>query len=200
MGQGPAFASVFKEHNVDVVISTVAMEALDVQKVLVEAAHLAAVKLFVLSEFGISTHGQTGIAFVHKNQVMDTTSTSAKKQNSDGASPASEDTPALIEVKATRPSTKPPPNAQLKEQSPTEESSPPPPASVALSQQHVHARRQVFMSTLQNQSTPMLGELRLQFSSSSLSAHRDDSTSTRGFGAEPPSFLDPGQHFRVGVA
>ncbi|KAJ6450798.1 hypothetical protein C8R45DRAFT_1057183 [Mycena sanguinolenta] len=67
--EASAVASVFKEHNVDVVISTVATEALDVQKVLVDAAHLAAVKLFVPSEFGIPTHGQTGIAFDHKNQI-----------------------------------------------------------------------------------------------------------------------------------
>ncbi|KAF7367169.1 BHLH domain-containing protein [Mycena sanguinolenta] len=37
-------AAVFKEHRIDVVISTVATEALGVQKVLADAAHLAAVK------------------------------------------------------------------------------------------------------------------------------------------------------------
>jgi nucleoside-diphosphate-sugar epimerase len=53
-----AAAAVFKQYKVDVVISTVNILGLMAQKSLVDAAKLAAVKLFVPSEFGSPTDGQ----------------------------------------------------------------------------------------------------------------------------------------------
>ncbi|KAJ7912979.1 hypothetical protein B0H13DRAFT_2326749 [Mycena leptocephala] len=53
-----ATAAIFKQHKVDVVISTVNILGLMAQKSLVDAAKLAAVKLFVPSEFGSPTDGQ----------------------------------------------------------------------------------------------------------------------------------------------
>jgi uncharacterized protein YbjT (DUF2867 family) len=55
----PALAAAFKEHNIEVVVSTVSMEALADQKFLADAAKQAGVKLFLPSEFGYSTIGQT---------------------------------------------------------------------------------------------------------------------------------------------
>jgi hypothetical protein len=46
---------VFKEHKVDVVLSTVTMAATAAQKSLVDAAKLAAIKLFLPSEYGLVT-------------------------------------------------------------------------------------------------------------------------------------------------
>jgi hypothetical protein len=46
---------VFKEHKVDVVLSTVTTAATAAQKSLVDAAKLAAVKLFLPSEYGFVT-------------------------------------------------------------------------------------------------------------------------------------------------
>ena len=54
-----ALATVFKEHKVEVVVSTVAHEALPNQHLLGDAAKEAGVKLFVPSEFGYSTLGLT---------------------------------------------------------------------------------------------------------------------------------------------
>ncbi|KAJ7694625.1 hypothetical protein B0H17DRAFT_1009190 [Mycena rosella] len=54
-----AVAAVFKAHNVDVVLSTITTMAAAAQKSLVEAARLAAVKLFVPSEYGMPTEGHT---------------------------------------------------------------------------------------------------------------------------------------------
>jgi hypothetical protein len=55
----PALAAAFKEHEIEVVISTVALKGLPHQKLLGDAAKQAGVKLFVASEFGFSTIGQT---------------------------------------------------------------------------------------------------------------------------------------------
>jgi hypothetical protein len=59
----PALATTFKEHEIEVVISTVAHCGLLHQKLLGDAAEQAGVKLFVASEFGVSTIGQKEGAF-----------------------------------------------------------------------------------------------------------------------------------------
>jgi len=55
----PALAAAFKEHTIEVVISTIGLKGLPDQKLLGDAAKQAGVKLFVPSEFGFSTIGQT---------------------------------------------------------------------------------------------------------------------------------------------
>jgi len=55
----PALAAAFREHNIEVVVSTIAHEGLPNQKLLGDAAKQAGVKLFLPSEFGYSTIGQT---------------------------------------------------------------------------------------------------------------------------------------------
>ncbi|KZP05268.1 NAD(P)-binding protein [Athelia psychrophila] len=55
----PALAATFKEHNIEVVVSTVAQAALPEQHLLGDAAKQAGVKLFLPSEFGYSTIGLT---------------------------------------------------------------------------------------------------------------------------------------------
>jgi hypothetical protein len=55
----PALAAAFKEHEIEVVISTIGHAALPNQKFLGDAAKQAGVKLFLPSEFGYSTIGQT---------------------------------------------------------------------------------------------------------------------------------------------
>ncbi|KAJ7454839.1 hypothetical protein FB451DRAFT_656431 [Mycena latifolia] len=52
-----AAAAVFKEHKVEVVLSTLGTPASAAQKPLVEAAKLAGVKLFAPSEYGMATDG-----------------------------------------------------------------------------------------------------------------------------------------------
>ncbi|KAJ7694627.1 hypothetical protein B0H17DRAFT_1009194 [Mycena rosella] len=64
-----AAAAVFKAHNVDVVLSTVNSVASAAQKSLVEAARLAAVKLFVPSEYGMPTEGHTEGVVGDKNRI-----------------------------------------------------------------------------------------------------------------------------------
>jgi len=54
-----ALASAFREHNVEVVISTVGSAGLSDQPTAAEGAKLAGVKLFVPSEFGAPTIGHT---------------------------------------------------------------------------------------------------------------------------------------------
>ena len=54
-----ALAATFKEHNIEVVISTVSQDALPHQHLLGDAAKQAGVKLFVPSEYGASTIGLT---------------------------------------------------------------------------------------------------------------------------------------------
>lgn len=55
----PALAATFKEHKIEVVVSTIAHAALPHQNLLGDAAKQAGVKLFLPSEFGYSTIGQT---------------------------------------------------------------------------------------------------------------------------------------------
>jgi uncharacterized protein YbjT (DUF2867 family) len=55
----PALAAAFKEHQTEVVVSTIGHAALPNQKFLADAAKQAGVKLFLPSEFGYSTIGQT---------------------------------------------------------------------------------------------------------------------------------------------
>ncbi|KAJ7785091.1 hypothetical protein DFH07DRAFT_948170 [Mycena maculata] len=52
-----AVAEVFKQHNVDVVLSTITTMAVTAQRSLVDAAKLGSIKLFVPSEFGMPTEG-----------------------------------------------------------------------------------------------------------------------------------------------
>ncbi|KAK7042550.1 NmrA domain-containing protein [Favolaschia claudopus] len=54
-----AIAKVLKEHNVDVVVSTLTTMAAAAQKTVVDASKLAGIKLFVPSEFGLPTEGYT---------------------------------------------------------------------------------------------------------------------------------------------
>jgi saccharopine dehydrogenase-like NADP-dependent oxidoreductase len=55
-----AVAAVFTAHAVEVVICTIATSAVGTQNVLVDAAKMAGVKLFVPSEFGMVSQGQEG--------------------------------------------------------------------------------------------------------------------------------------------
>jgi saccharopine dehydrogenase-like NADP-dependent oxidoreductase len=66
-----AVAAVLKQHKVDVVLSTVNVVAAPerTHKALIEAANLAAVKLFVPSDYGMTTEGYTEGPFSLKNQL-----------------------------------------------------------------------------------------------------------------------------------
>ncbi|KAJ7678478.1 NAD(P)-binding protein [Mycena rosella] len=64
-----AVAAVFKEHKVDVVLSTLGSYVPAAQTPLVEAAKLAAVKLFAPSEYGMPTNGFTEGALGVKAQI-----------------------------------------------------------------------------------------------------------------------------------
>lgn len=64
-----ALASTFKEHNIEVVVSAVATVALVNQTHIADAAKEAGVKLFVPSEFGYSTIGQTEGALGLKDKL-----------------------------------------------------------------------------------------------------------------------------------
>ncbi|KAJ7815349.1 hypothetical protein B0H13DRAFT_1740292 [Mycena leptocephala] len=64
-----AVANVFKQHRVDVVLSTIATEALAAQRPLVDAAKLAGIKLFVPSEYGLPSDGYTEGVLGAKNQI-----------------------------------------------------------------------------------------------------------------------------------
>jgi uncharacterized protein YbjT (DUF2867 family) len=55
----PALAAAFEENKIEVVISTIGHEALVDQRPFGDAAKQAGVKLFLPSEFGFSTIGQT---------------------------------------------------------------------------------------------------------------------------------------------
>jgi len=65
----PALAAAFKEHQTEVVISTVGIPGLLHQKLIADAAKEAGVKLFVPSEFGFPTAGQTVGVLALKDQV-----------------------------------------------------------------------------------------------------------------------------------
>ncbi|KAJ7638123.1 hypothetical protein B0H17DRAFT_1164025 [Mycena rosella] len=64
-----AVAAVLKEHKVDVVLSTITTTTAAAQTSLVEAAKLAAVKLFAPSEYGMPTEGQAEGFLGAKNQI-----------------------------------------------------------------------------------------------------------------------------------
>jgi hypothetical protein len=64
-----AVAAVFKQYKVDVVLSTITTMATDAQKSLVDASKLAAVKLFVPSEYGMPTDGQAEGILGLKDQI-----------------------------------------------------------------------------------------------------------------------------------
>ncbi|KAJ7352397.1 hypothetical protein DFH08DRAFT_858788 [Mycena albidolilacea] len=64
-----AVAAVFKEHRVDVVLSTVTTTATAAQKSLVDAAKLAAIKLFLPSEYGFVTEGHAEGLLAAKDHI-----------------------------------------------------------------------------------------------------------------------------------
>jgi hypothetical protein len=64
-----AVSAVLKEHKVDVILSTLGHEGVGTQKSLADAAKLAAVKLFVPSEFGLPSHGNPNPFFNAKNDA-----------------------------------------------------------------------------------------------------------------------------------
>ncbi|KAJ7025099.1 hypothetical protein C8F04DRAFT_1129655, partial [Mycena alexandri] len=66
-----AVAAVFKEHTVDVVLSTITGHAIGAQKSLIEAAKAANVKLFVPSEYGVPTEGLNEGIWAEKNQIAE---------------------------------------------------------------------------------------------------------------------------------
>ncbi|KAJ6522344.1 hypothetical protein DFH09DRAFT_1191722 [Mycena vulgaris] len=68
-----AVAAVLKQHKVDVVLSAINVVAAPerTHKALIEAAKLAAVKLFVPSEYGMTTEGYTEGPLGFKNQLAD---------------------------------------------------------------------------------------------------------------------------------
>jgi nucleoside-diphosphate-sugar epimerase len=66
-----AVAAVFKEHTVDVVLSTVTGNAIGAQKSLIEAAKAANIKLFVPSEYGVPTEGLNEGIWAEKNQIAE---------------------------------------------------------------------------------------------------------------------------------
>ncbi|KAJ7677370.1 hypothetical protein B0H17DRAFT_1334356 [Mycena rosella] len=65
----PAVAAVFKEHKVDVVLSTLGLRAAGAQKPLVKATKLADVKLFAPSEYGMPTDSYTEGFLGEKKQI-----------------------------------------------------------------------------------------------------------------------------------
>jgi uncharacterized protein YbjT (DUF2867 family) len=78
-----AVANVFKQHRVDVVLSTIATEALAAQRPLVDAAKLAGIKLFVPSEYGLPSDGYTEGVLGAKNQIAgDNTHRSSRAEGS----------------------------------------------------------------------------------------------------------------------
>ncbi|KAJ7174103.1 hypothetical protein C8R43DRAFT_873581 [Mycena crocata] len=66
-----AVGTVFKQHGVDVVLSTINALAASSQKPLVDAAKLASVKLFVPAEYGMPTEGHTAGALGAKNGIAE---------------------------------------------------------------------------------------------------------------------------------
>ncbi|KAF7369044.1 NmrA domain-containing protein [Mycena venus] len=64
-----AATTVLKEHKVDVVFSTLTTTAAAAQTPLVDAAKLAAVKLFVPSEYRLPTEGATEGPIAAKNEI-----------------------------------------------------------------------------------------------------------------------------------
>ncbi|KAF7306430.1 NmrA domain-containing protein [Mycena indigotica] len=66
-----AVAAVLKDHKVDVVISTLGMQAIAAQTPLIEAAKEAGIKLFVPSEFGFPTEGHTSGLLAEKYEISE---------------------------------------------------------------------------------------------------------------------------------
>ncbi|KAJ7504206.1 hypothetical protein B0H11DRAFT_1981202 [Mycena galericulata] len=66
-----AVAAIFKQHKVDVVLSTLNTGAAEADKSLVEASKQAAVKLFAPSEYGFSADGQTKDFLGAKNRFAE---------------------------------------------------------------------------------------------------------------------------------
>jgi len=66
-----AVAAVFKQHKVEVLLSTITTASAAAQKPLVEAAKLATIKLFVPSEYGMPTEGQTVGVLGDKNRIAE---------------------------------------------------------------------------------------------------------------------------------
>ncbi|KAF8200442.1 hypothetical protein K438DRAFT_1582483 [Mycena galopus ATCC 62051] len=66
-----AVAAVFKEHTVDVVLSTVTGHAIGAQKAFIEAAKAANIKLFVPAEYGVPTEGLNEGIWAEKNQIAE---------------------------------------------------------------------------------------------------------------------------------
>ncbi|KAF7306517.1 NmrA domain-containing protein [Mycena indigotica] len=64
-----AVAAIFKKHKVDVVLATLTTTANKAQYPLIDAAKAAGVKLFVPSEYGMPTEGQTEGILGEKNDV-----------------------------------------------------------------------------------------------------------------------------------
>ncbi|KAF8146406.1 NAD(P)-binding protein [Mycena galopus ATCC 62051] len=64
-----AVAAVLKQHKVDVVLATTGLTAAAAQKSVVDAAKLAAVKLFVPSEYGSPTDGYTEGRWFPKTEI-----------------------------------------------------------------------------------------------------------------------------------
>ncbi|KAJ7510421.1 hypothetical protein B0H11DRAFT_1846297 [Mycena galericulata] len=66
-----AVAAIFKQHKVDVVLATITASAAAAQAPLIEAAKLAAVKLFVPSEYGMPSEGHDVGVLADKQRVAD---------------------------------------------------------------------------------------------------------------------------------
>ena len=66
-----ALTKTFKENKIEVVVSTVSQAAISGQNLLADAAKAAGVQLFILSEFGYSTVGQTVGMFGDKVKVAE---------------------------------------------------------------------------------------------------------------------------------
>ncbi|CAK5278392.1 unnamed protein product, partial [Mycena citricolor] len=65
-----AVTAALKSHNVDVIVSTLSIEAISVQVPLIDAAKQAGIKLFVPSEFAAPSDGHTGPEFGEKNKII----------------------------------------------------------------------------------------------------------------------------------
>ena len=66
-----ALTKAFKEHNIEVVVSTVSMAAIPGMHLLIDAAKAAGVQLFIMSEFGHSMVGRTSGIFGAKAKAAE---------------------------------------------------------------------------------------------------------------------------------
>ncbi|CAK5280814.1 unnamed protein product [Mycena citricolor] len=67
----PAVTAALKAHNVEVIVSTLSTVALPAQLSIADAAKQAGVKLFVPSEFGLSTERDTEGPLAEKNRIIE---------------------------------------------------------------------------------------------------------------------------------